>query len=29
MSAKPFDWEKLVKLRGLLEIFFDKCEIRE
>ncbi len=29
MNAKPFDWEKLVKLRGLLEIFFDKCEIRE
>ncbi len=29
MNAKPFDWEKLVKLRGFLEIFFDKCEIRE
>lgn len=29
MDEKPYDWDKLVKLRGLLEIFFDKCEIRE
>ncbi|KKT25517.1 MAG: Anaerobic ribonucleoside-triphosphate reductase activating protein [Parcubacteria group bacterium GW2011_GWA2_43_9b] len=29
MNAKPFDWDKIVKLRGLLEIFFDRVEIRE
>jgi len=29
MDESPYDWDKLVKLRGLLEIFFDKCEIRE
>lgn len=29
LDEKPFDWEKIAKLRGLLEIFFDKVEIRE
>ena len=29
MNAKLFDWDKIVKLRGLLEIFFDRVEIRE
>ena len=29
VNAKPFDWDKIVKLRGLLEIFFDRVEIRE
>lgn len=29
LKAKPFAWEKIVKLRGLLEIFFDKVEVRE
>jgi len=29
MNAKPYDWDKIVKLRGLLEIFFDRVEIRE
>jgi len=28
MNAKPYDWDKIVKLRGLLEIFFDRLEIR-
>lgn len=29
MKAKPFAWEKIAELRGLLEIFFDRVEIRE
>lgn len=29
LNAKPFAWEKIAQLRGLLEIFFDKVEIRE
>ncbi|HCX28006.1 MAG TPA: anaerobic ribonucleoside-triphosphate reductase activating protein [Candidatus Portnoybacteria bacterium] len=29
LDEKPFAWDKLAELRSLLEIFFDKCEIRE
>lgn len=29
LDEKPFDWEKIAELRGLLEIFFDKVEVRE
>lgn len=29
MGAKPFDWKKIGELRALLEIFFDKVEVRE
>ncbi len=29
MNEKPFAWEKIAQLRGLLEIFFDRVEIRE
>ncbi|MBU4142880.1 anaerobic ribonucleoside-triphosphate reductase activating protein [Patescibacteria group bacterium] len=29
MKAKPFAWEKIAELRRLLEIFFDRVEIRE
>lgn len=28
-KERPFDAKKLAELRGLLEIFFDRCEIRE
>lgn len=29
LNEKPFAWDKLAELRVLLEIFFDRCEIRE
>lgn len=29
LDKKPFVWEKIAELRGLLEIFFDRVEIRE
>ncbi|MDD2753385.1 MAG: anaerobic ribonucleoside-triphosphate reductase activating protein [Candidatus Portnoybacteria bacterium] len=29
IDEKPFEWEKIAELRGLLEIFFDKVEVRE
>ena len=29
LDEKPFAWEKIAELRGLLEIFFDKVEVRE
>lgn len=29
LEEPPFAWDKLAELRSLLEIFFDKCEIRE
>lgn len=29
LKEKSFAWEKIAKLRGLLEIFFDRVEIRE
>ncbi len=29
MDAKPFAWVKIARLRGLLEIFFDRVEVRE
>ncbi len=29
LNEKPFDWAKIAKLRGLLEIFFDQVEVRE
>lgn len=29
IDEKPFEWERIAELRGLLEIFFDKVDIRE